>query len=79
MGLKASGACIQELHRTKGKQRLHSWRVYTGFYMHLARLIKKKRDRTQISKIRNEKGELTMDNNRNTKDFKRLLKATICQ
>ena len=27
----------------------------------LARLIKKKRERTQISKIRNEKGEVTMD------------------
>jgi len=27
----------------------------------LARLIKKKRERTQINKIRNEKGELTMD------------------
>ena len=27
----------------------------------LARLIKKKRKRTQINKIRNEKGELTMD------------------
>ena len=27
----------------------------------LARLAKKKRERTQISKIRNEKGELTTD------------------
>ena len=27
----------------------------------LARLIKKKRERTQINKIRNEKGEVTMD------------------
>ena len=27
----------------------------------LARLIKKKRERTQITKIRNEKGELTTD------------------
>ena len=27
----------------------------------LARLIKKKRDRTQINKIRNEKGEITTD------------------
>ena len=27
----------------------------------LARLIKKKRERTQISKIRNEKGEVTTD------------------
>ena len=28
---------------------------------HLARLIKKKRERTQINKIRNEKGEVTTD------------------
>ena len=28
----------------------------------LARLIKKKRERTHINKIRNEKGEVTMDN-----------------
>ena len=28
----------------------------------LARLIKKKREKTQISKIRNEKGEVTIDN-----------------
>ena len=27
----------------------------------LARLFKKKRERTEISKIRNEKGEVTMD------------------
>ena len=27
----------------------------------LARLIKKKRERTQVNKIRNEKGEVTMD------------------
>ena len=29
---------------------------------HLARLIKKKREKTQINKIRNEKGEVTTDN-----------------
>ena len=28
---------------------------------HLARLIKKKKERTQINKIRNEKGEVTTD------------------
>ena len=28
----------------------------------LARLIKKKREKTQISEIRNEKGEVTTDN-----------------
>ena len=30
----------------------------------LARLIKKKRERTQINKMRNEKGEVTMDTDR---------------
>ena len=30
-------------------------------YKPLARLIKKKRDSTQINKIRNEKGEITTD------------------
>ena len=29
---------------------------------HLARLIKKKREKTQINKIRNDKGEITTDN-----------------
>ena len=29
---------------------------------HLSRLIKKKRDKNQINKIRNEKGEVTTDN-----------------
>ena len=36
----------------------------------LARLIKKKREKTQINKIRNEKGEATTDC-RNTKDNER--------
>ena len=44
----------------------------------LARLNKKKRDRTQINKIRNEKGQITTDC-RNTKDCKRLLQTTTCQ
>ena len=38
----------------------------------LARLIKKKRERAQISKIRKKKGEVTTDTERNTKDHKRL-------
>ena len=37
----------------------------------LARLIMKKREKNQINKIRNEKGEVTTD--RNTKDHKRIL------
>ena len=41
----------------------------------LARLIKKKREKNQINKIRNEKGEVTTDNAEilQTKDYKRLL------
>ena len=44
----------------------------------LARRIKKQREKNQINKIRNENGEITIDN-RNTKAHKRLLSATICQ
>ena len=33
----------------------------------LARLIKKKEEKNQISKIRNENGEITTDNTKNTK------------
>ena len=40
-----------------------------------ARLIKKQKEKNQINKIRNENGEITMEN-RNTKDH-RLLSATI--
>ena len=39
----------------------------------LSRLIKKKRERTQINTIRNERGENTTDIHRNTKDCKKLL------
>ena len=44
----------------------------------LARLIKKKREKNQIKKIRVENGEIKTYN-RNTKDHKRLISATICQ
>ena len=44
----------------------------------LARLIKKKRERTQINKIRN-KWRNYNGHHRNTKNHKRLLKATLCQ
>ena len=37
----------------------------------LARLIKKKREKTQINKIRTAKGEVTTDTARNTKDHER--------
>ena len=45
----------------------------------LARLTKKKREGTQINKIRNEKGKVTMDTAEITKHRKRLLQATLCQ
>ena len=44
----------------------------------LARLIKKQREKNQINKIRNENGEITTDNSE-TKDYKRLLPAALCQ
>ena len=44
----------------------------------LARLITKKREKTQINRIRNEKGEVTTDC-RNTNDHERLLQATLRQ
>ena len=46
----------------------------------LARLIKKKRERTQINKIRNEKGKVTMDSieiEKIIRDFCEELYATI--
>ena len=45
----------------------------------LARLIKKKREGTQINKIRNEKGEVTTDTAETESIIQRLLKATLCQ
>ena len=44
----------------------------------LARLIKKKREKTQINTIRNEKGEVTMDT-AEIQRIIRLLKVTIHQ
>ena len=44
----------------------------------LARLIKKKRERTQLNKIRNEKGEVTTDTTE-IQSIIRLLQATLCQ
>ena len=46
---------------------------------HLSRLIKKKRERTQINTIRNERGETTTHTTKNTKDCKKLLQRTVCQ
>ena len=45
---------------------------------HLARLIKKKREKNQINKIRNEKGEVTADNAEIQRIMRRLL-TTIWQ
>ena len=44
----------------------------------LARLNKKKREKTQISKIRNEKGEVTTDT-AEIPSILRELQATLCQ
>ena len=44
----------------------------------LARLIKNKRERVQVNGIRNEKKNYN-GHNRNTKNHKRLLQATMCQ
>ena len=45
----------------------------------LVRLINKKRERTQISKIRNKKQRGYNWFHSNTKDYKRLLWTTVCQ
>ena len=44
----------------------------------LARLIKEKREKSQINRIRNEKGEVTLTL-QNAKYHERLLQSTICQ
>ena len=44
----------------------------------LARFIKKKREKTQIKRIRNEKEEVTTDT-AEIQRIMRLLQATICQ
>ena len=44
----------------------------------LTRLIKKKREKTQINRIRKGTGELTTDT-AEIKDHERSLQATICQ
>ena len=50
---------------------------------HLTRLIKKKKEGTQINKIRNEKEITTLitrnNNHRNTKNYKKILHTTMCQ
>ena len=45
----------------------------------LARLIKNKREKNQINKIRNEKGEFTTDNEEKKKDYRKLLWTMIWQ
>ena len=47
----------------------------TQFRFFLARLIKKKRERAQINKIRNEKGEVTTDLQRVIRDYYKQLYA----
>ena len=66
---------IAKINKTK------SWFLekINKIYKPLARLIKKKRERTQVNKIRNEKGEITTDTAEILKDYKRLLQTNICQ
>ena len=45
----------------------------------LSRLIKKKRERTQINTIRNERGETTTDTTKIQRIVKKLVQRTICQ
>ena len=45
----------------------------------LASLIKQKKEKNQIKKIRNEKGEVTTDNAETQRIIKRPLQATLCQ
>ena len=45
----------------------------------LARLIKKKKERTQISQIRNEKRKVITDSTEISRNIKRLLWTTVCQ
>ena len=45
---------IQKINESK------SW-FFEKINKHLTRLIKKRRERTQINKIRNERGEVTTD------------------
>ena len=44
----------------------------------LVRFLKKKRKRMQINKVKNEKKRSYNGHHRNTKDYTRLLQATIC-
>ena len=45
----------------------------------LARLIKKKREKTQINRVRNEKGEATTDTAEIKTTTRNYCKATLCQ
>ena len=45
----------------------------------LASLTKRKKEWSQINKIINKRGDITIDTNRNTKDHKRLPLIMICQ
>ena len=58
--------CIEKINETKSQ----SFEKISKIDKPLARRIKTKRERTQINKIRNKKGDVTMDH-RNTKDHKR--------
>ena len=71
-----------ETKKTKGKiNETESWffEKINKIDKPSARLIKKKMERAQINKIRNDKGEVTMDTTEIQRIVKRLLQATICK
>ena len=63
---------IKEIIMTTNKTKSWFFEKINKIDKHLARLIKRKREKNQINKIRNEKGEVNRQC-RNTKDYKRLL------
>ena len=56
----------------------HDWSDLAVVAVAVARLIKKKREKNQVNKIRNEKGEVTTDN-AETQKIMRILCTTIWQ
>ena len=66
---------IEEINKTK------SWffEKVNKIDKPLARLTKKRREKTQINQIRNEKGEITMDTTEIQKNHERILLTIVCQ
>ena len=53
------------------KQKAGSWRNSTRLTNPLAKVIKRKREKTQINKIRNERGDITTD----TEEIQRIIRS----